>query len=100
MKKRYEEVSQNLMSIREALGAAGVSVEVHAKQLYHDREEITVPCAACGRRCRAGATSAINRVKPDEGRCLQRPYGIGRRSCCRLPSSDRSVRSVATCLLT
>ena len=42
MKKRYEEVSQNLTSIREALGAAGISVEVHAKQLYHDREEITV----------------------------------------------------------
>lgn len=42
MKKRYEEVSQNLMSIREALGAAGISAEVHAKQLYHDREEITV----------------------------------------------------------
>ena len=41
MKKRYEEVSQNLTSIREA-GAAGISVEVHAKQLYHDREEITV----------------------------------------------------------
>lgn len=42
MKKRYEEVSQNLTNIREALGAAGISVEVHAKQLYHDREEITV----------------------------------------------------------
>ncbi|EIT7186361.1 23S rRNA (cytidine(2498)-2'-O)-methyltransferase RlmM [Serratia sp. SRS-8-S-2018] len=42
MKKRYEEVSQNLMNIREALSAAGISAEVHAKQLYHDREEITV----------------------------------------------------------
>ncbi|MFI8417476.1 23S rRNA (cytidine(2498)-2'-O)-methyltransferase RlmM [Serratia sp. NPDC078593] len=42
MKKRYEEVSQNLQAIREALAAAGISAEVHAKQLYHDREEVTV----------------------------------------------------------
>ncbi|MHA7845587.1 23S rRNA (cytidine(2498)-2'-O)-methyltransferase RlmM [Serratia sp. D1N4] len=42
MKKRYEEVSQNLQSIREALAAADISAEIHAKQLYHDREEVTV----------------------------------------------------------
>ncbi|AHG19233.1 23S rRNA methyltransferase [Chania multitudinisentens RB-25] len=42
MKKRYEEVSQNLQSIQEALATADISAEIHAKQLYHDREEITV----------------------------------------------------------
>lgn len=42
MKKRYEEVALNLQNIREALAAADISVEVNAKQLYHDREETTV----------------------------------------------------------
>ncbi|MEH0875960.1 23S rRNA (cytidine(2498)-2'-O)-methyltransferase RlmM [Pectobacterium cacticida] len=42
MKKRYEEVSQNLALLRERLSDAGINAEVHAKHLYHDREEITV----------------------------------------------------------
>ncbi|RLM14104.1 23S rRNA (cytidine(2498)-2'-O)-methyltransferase RlmM [Gibbsiella quercinecans] len=42
MKKRYEEVSQNLQTIREALDAFGINSEIHARHLYHDREEITV----------------------------------------------------------
>ncbi|MFJ5348148.1 23S rRNA (cytidine(2498)-2'-O)-methyltransferase RlmM [Pectobacterium parvum] len=42
MKKRYEEVSQNLTVLRERLSENGVNAEVHAKHLYHDREEITV----------------------------------------------------------
>jgi 23S rRNA (cytidine2498-2'-O)-methyltransferase len=42
MKKRYEEVSQNLQTIKEALDAVGINSEIHAKQLYHDREEVTV----------------------------------------------------------
>jgi len=39
MKKRYDEVQQCFSLVREALGGR---VELRAKQLYHDREEITV----------------------------------------------------------
>lgn len=42
MKKRYEEVAQNLQSIQQALDEADIRAEIHAKQLYHDREEVTV----------------------------------------------------------
>ena len=42
MKKRYEEVSQNIASIREQLEANGINAEIQARQLYHDREEVTV----------------------------------------------------------
>lgn len=42
MKKRYEEVCQNLELLRSSLQENGVNAEVHAKQLYHDREEVTV----------------------------------------------------------
>ncbi|WP_127959489.1 23S rRNA (cytidine(2498)-2'-O)-methyltransferase RlmM [Serratia microhaemolytica] len=42
MKKRYEEVASNLQAIRDALAQAEINAEVNAKQLYHDREEITV----------------------------------------------------------
>ncbi len=42
MKKRYEEVNQNLALVRDALQENGIHSEVHAKQLYHDREEVTV----------------------------------------------------------
>ncbi|NDL65539.1 23S rRNA (cytidine(2498)-2'-O)-methyltransferase RlmM [Acerihabitans arboris] len=42
MKKRYEEVSQNLALLRDALKENDIHSEVHAKQLYHDREEVTV----------------------------------------------------------
>lgn len=42
MKKRYEELAQNLQNIHEALANEGISAEINAKQLYHDREEVTV----------------------------------------------------------
>ena len=42
MKKRYEEVSQNLASIKEKLDAHGINATIQARQLYHDREEVTV----------------------------------------------------------
>ncbi|WP_276639499.1 23S rRNA (cytidine(2498)-2'-O)-methyltransferase RlmM [Siccibacter turicensis] len=42
MKKRYEEVSQNLASLREQLDAQGIAAQIQARQLYHDREEVTV----------------------------------------------------------
>ncbi|WP_392567017.1 23S rRNA (cytidine(2498)-2'-O)-methyltransferase RlmM [Utexia brackfieldae] len=42
MKKRYEEVKQNLQFLTEQLTTNGVHAVVQAKQLYHDREEITV----------------------------------------------------------
>ncbi len=41
-KKRYDEVQLCLDIVRDALGASGREVEVRAKHLYHDREEITV----------------------------------------------------------
>lgn len=42
MKKRYEEVSQNLAYIQERMDANGINVVIQARQLYHDREEVTV----------------------------------------------------------
>ena len=42
MKKRYEEVSQNLEFIRNRLAENGINAEIQARQLYHDREEVTV----------------------------------------------------------
>ena len=42
MKKRYEEVCQNLDLLRNSLKENSVYGEIHAKQLYHDREEVTV----------------------------------------------------------
>ncbi|PJZ03805.1 23S rRNA (cytidine(2498)-2'-O)-methyltransferase RlmM [Pantoea rodasii] len=42
MKKRYEEVTQNLAMIDEALKEKGINAEIQARQLYHDREEVTV----------------------------------------------------------
>ncbi|XKM13764.1 23S rRNA (cytidine(2498)-2'-O)-methyltransferase RlmM [Orbaceae bacterium ac157xtp] len=42
MKKRYEEVKQNLDFLAENLKQNQVNVQIQAKHLYHDREEITV----------------------------------------------------------
>jgi len=42
MKKRYDEVQLCLGILRDAASAAGRSIDLRAKQLYHDREEITV----------------------------------------------------------
>jgi 23S rRNA (cytidine2498-2'-O)-methyltransferase len=42
MKKRYAEVQANLADFVTRCGQAGVPVEWRARQLYHDREEITV----------------------------------------------------------
>lgn len=42
MKKRHDEVTSCLALIEDTLAAAGKRVELRAKQLYHDREEITV----------------------------------------------------------
>ncbi|MDW8845662.1 23S rRNA (cytidine(2498)-2'-O)-methyltransferase RlmM [Erwinia sp. MMLR14_017] len=55
MKKRFEEVSQNLAMIDEKLKANGINAQIQARQLYHDREEVTVHIrriwsAAPGRR--------------------------------------------------
>jgi len=48
MKKRFEETQRCLELIRGSLAGAGCAVDLRAKQLYHDREEITVfaTCAA------------------------------------------------------
>lgn len=42
MKKRYDEVIRCLALIRETATAQGSLLELRARQLYHDREEITV----------------------------------------------------------
>ncbi len=42
MKKRYLEVTQCLQQMQESLKKSGKKFELRAKQLYHDREEITV----------------------------------------------------------
>ncbi|TPW10851.1 MAG: 23S rRNA (cytidine2498-2'-O)-methyltransferase, partial [Halothiobacillaceae bacterium] len=42
MKKRYAEVQRCLELISQQLTAAGLPFTVKAKQLYHDREEVTV----------------------------------------------------------
>lgn len=42
MKKRFEEVALSLEIIRESARKKGKKLELRAKQLYHDREEITV----------------------------------------------------------
>jgi len=42
MKKRVEALQVALGSIRTALNAKGIRYRLEAKQLYHDREEVTV----------------------------------------------------------
>lgn len=42
MKKRYAEVQANLADFHSRCADAGVRVQTRARQLYHDREEITV----------------------------------------------------------
>ena len=42
MKKRYEEVKQNLKLLNNILNNNQINVQIQAKQLYHDREEITI----------------------------------------------------------
>jgi len=42
MKQRYNEIQLCLALIRDHVAAEGKTVELRAKQLYHDREEITV----------------------------------------------------------
>jgi 23S rRNA (cytidine2498-2'-O)-methyltransferase len=42
MKKRYEEVSGILSRLQQRLNEAQINAEIFARQLYHDREEVTV----------------------------------------------------------
>lgn len=42
MKKRYQEVVKNLDYLRQQLEQHGVNGQIQARQLYHDREEVTV----------------------------------------------------------
>lgn len=42
MKKRYDEVMDNLTMLASELDQHGINAQIHAKHLYHDREEITV----------------------------------------------------------
>ena len=42
MKGRYQEITKNLQTLKDAFADAGVKYEMYAKHLYYDREEITV----------------------------------------------------------
>ncbi len=42
MKQRWKTASQLLAQLQERLAEAGIQYDIRAKQLYHDREEITV----------------------------------------------------------
>lgn len=42
MKKRYDEVMENLTMLEVELEKQGINCQIQAKHLYHDREEITV----------------------------------------------------------
>jgi 23S rRNA (cytidine2498-2'-O)-methyltransferase len=44
MKRRYQETSLCLDGLKRRLAAAGLEIELAAKQLYHDRKEVTVCC--------------------------------------------------------
>jgi 23S rRNA (cytidine2498-2'-O)-methyltransferase len=48
MKKRYQEVEQCLARVRERLESTGRPHRLACKQLYHDREEVTVFAAVAG----------------------------------------------------
>ncbi|MGL4860888.1 MAG: 23S rRNA (cytidine(2498)-2'-O)-methyltransferase RlmM [Enterobacteriaceae bacterium] len=48
MKKRYQQVCQDLQRIREQLEEHSLWAVIQAKQLYHDREEITVHIRVLG----------------------------------------------------
>ncbi|MFZ5723225.1 MAG: 23S rRNA (cytidine(2498)-2'-O)-methyltransferase RlmM [Pseudomonadota bacterium] len=49
MKSRHQEVQLNLGRLRAELDAAGLLYELQARQLYHDREEITVCLRVTGK---------------------------------------------------
>lgn len=42
MKKRYDEVKQNLVLLTNICQENRINIQIQAKQLYHDREEVTV----------------------------------------------------------
>lgn len=42
MKQRWPEVERCLSRLEQRLAQAGIDAELHCKQLYHDREEVTV----------------------------------------------------------
>lgn len=42
MKKRWQELQQCLTILHDELGEAGIDATIRCKQLYHDREEVTV----------------------------------------------------------
>ena len=52
MKKRYDEVVLCLAIIEQHAAEAGLTIELRAKQLYHDREEITLYAAVSRHRSR------------------------------------------------
>ncbi|MFY8136374.1 MAG: 23S rRNA (cytidine(2498)-2'-O)-methyltransferase RlmM, partial [Aquimonas sp.] len=42
MKKRWQEVREQMDALDARLKQAGLNLELRARQLYHDREEITL----------------------------------------------------------
>lgn len=48
MKKRYEETIECLANFRTSVEHSGKKIKLAAKQLYHDRKEVTVYCSVVG----------------------------------------------------
>lgn len=81
MKKRYEEVSHNLAYIQAQLDEHGINAQIQARQLYHDREEVTVPSAVSGLRWVVVATSDNRQGRGVVSGLLPFPSGCYQRSC-------------------
>lgn len=63
MKKRYEETQRCLEAVRTALDAAGVEYTLACKQLYHDREEVTVFGTRASSPQKAAGMAALQKLR-------------------------------------
>lgn len=81
MKKRYEEVSHNLAYIQAQLDEHGINAQIQARQLYHDREEVTVHVRRIWLRWVVVATSDNRQGRGVVSGLLPFPSGCYQRSC-------------------
>lgn len=81
MKKRYEEVSHNLAYIQAQLDEHGINAQIQARQLYHDREEVTVHVRRIWLRWVVVATSDNRQGRGVVSGLLPFPSACYQRSC-------------------
>lgn len=81
MKKRYEEVSHNLAYIQAQLDEHGINAQIQARQLYHDREEVTVHVRRIWAAVGGVATSDNRQGRGVVSGLLPFPSGCYQRSC-------------------